>query len=159
MSVVLRVILIVVGIIGIQAAIWIPIVIWLRRKSARASAEIASEIAAIQGERLVAGPENGSYRGGSGGHGKVKGNGVIVLTDRRLVFRKLLGATVEIPVHTIAGTKTSKSFLGARTGGSTHLIVITTEPAELGFYVKDVDAWQRHLDAIRPARATERPLQ
>jgi hypothetical protein len=151
MNVMLLVMLIVLGVVVVQVAMWIPIIIWIRRKSARALAELASEVAALEDERLVAGPEKGTYRGSSGGHGKVKGNGVIVLTDRRLVFRKLLGASVEVPVHTITGTKRSRSFLWARSGGATHLIVTTTEPAEVGFYVKDLDAWQRHLDAVRPA--------
>lgn len=148
MDVVLLVGLIVVATVAILAAMWIAIVFWIRRESARVAAEMLSEVSDSTDERLVAGPENGSYRGSSGGHGKVKGYGVLVLTDRRLVFRKLMGATVEIPVHTITGTERTKWFRGARSGGATHLIVTTDEPAEVGFYVKDLDAWQRRLDAV-----------
>lgn len=151
MKVVLLAVLIVLGVAVIQAAIWIPIVIWWRRKSARFATAMVSE-SDLRGERLIAGPEKGSYRGSSGGHGKVKGNGVILLTDRRLVFRKLVGDALEIPVQTITGTGRSKSFLGSRSGGATHLVVTTTEPAEVGFYVANLDAWQRNIDTVRPTQ-------
>lgn len=149
MHIMLLVVLIVAGIVMVQIGIWVPIIIWIRRASERALKEMAAEVAAVKGERLVAGPEQATYRGSSGGPGRVKGLGAIVLTDRRILFRKILGATVEIPVHAVTGTSRSKSFRRARSGLATHLIVSTDEPADVGFYVRDLDAWQNHIDSVR----------
>ena len=148
MNVVLFVVLLILAIAVIQAAIWIPLIRWARRKTQQTLASMISE-AEQSGERLVLGPESGVYRGGTGSYGKVKGNGAMLLTDRRLVFRKLMGAGVEIPTITITGSRRSKGFNGARTGGKTHLIVTTAE-AEVGFFVSDIDAWERAIESARP---------
>jgi hypothetical protein len=106
--------------------------------------------AAASGEQLIAGPESAVYRGGTGPYSAVKGNGTIIFTDRRLVFRKLSGGLVEVPAPMIGGTRQSKSFRGARVGGQTHLVVTTTDAAEVGFFVKDITAWERALAPSRP---------
>jgi hypothetical protein len=112
------------------------------------SAEFAAD-AATAGETIVAGPEPASYRGGTGGHSRVKGNGTIVLTDRRLVFRKLTGEVTDVERSTVTGTREEQAFLGARVGGQTCLVVETDEPAEVGFFVTDLAAWRDHLETGR----------
>ena len=102
------------------------------------------------GERFIAGPERAVYRGGTRPYSPVKGNGTIILTGRRLVFRKLSGGLVEVPTHVIGGVRQSKTFRGSRVGGATHLVVTTADSAEVGFFVKDITAWQRALDPSRP---------
>src|SRR5690349_2180620 len=75
----LGVILLVVGILAVVLLMLVPILGWARRRSRRIEAELAAELA---GEPPLIGPEKASYRGGSGPYPKVKGNGVIVLTER-----------------------------------------------------------------------------
>lgn len=106
--------------------------------------------AAASGERVIAGPESAVYRGGTKPYSAVKGNGTIVLTDRRLVFRKLSGGLVEVPAPMIGAIRQSKSFRGSRVGGATHLVVTTTASAEVAFFVKDITAWERALESGRP---------
>lgn len=107
--------------------------------------------AEASGERFIAGPEGAVYRGGSGPYSAVKGNGTIILTDRRLVFRKLSGGAIEVPVNMIAGVRQLKTFRGSRVGGATHLVVTTTDSAEVGFFVKDISAWTSALTSSRPS--------
>ena len=147
-SLLLLVILIGVGLI--QAAVWILLIRSWRKRSNRFLADFRAS-AAASGERFIAGPEGAVYRGGTGPYSAVKGNGTIILTDRRLVFRKLSGGVVEVPANRIGGVRQSKTFLRSRVGGATHLVVTTTDAAEVGFFVEDTAAWARALDSSRPA--------
>ena len=132
----------------LQAAIWIPITRSWKRRAAQFDAELSAQITA-SGERIIVGREPAVYRGGTGAYSVVKGNGVILLTDRRLLFRKRSGGVVEVAVDKVAGTRQSKSFLGSRVGGATHLVVATTDPAEVGFFVTDLSAWEAALSSVR----------
>lgn len=136
------VILLAVGLI--QAAVWIPLLRRWRTRSASFVDDLRGQ-ADASGERFAAGPEPAVYRGGSRPYSGVKGNGTMILTDRRLVFRKLTGGMIEVPRSKITGTRQEKRFRGSRVGGMTHLVVETADPAELGFFVTDLATWQRAL--------------
>lgn len=129
----------------LQAAVWIPVLRRWRKGSAGFVDDLRAQ-AVASGEHFVAGPEPAIYRGGSRPYSAVKGNGTMILTDRRLVFRKLTGGTTEVPTSNIMRIRLEKSFRGSRVGGKTHLVVDTADPAEIGFFVTDLDAWQRALD-------------
>ena len=128
----------VVGILALQVVIWVPIIMWLRRRGRAVAGQLATE---IEGETVLRAPENGSYRGATiPGYSVVKNNGLIALTPRRLIFRTLTGKTVEIPVDTITGVREATVFKGSVVGGRKHLIV-ETAAGEVGFYVPDTAAW------------------
>lgn len=132
------------GVGVLQAAIWIPLVHSRKRKSATFRAHLAEEMAAA-GETFVIHPEQAVYRGCTGPYGKVRGNGMILLTNRRLVFRKMTGGEVDVPRDNIVGTRRSAVFLASRVGGATHLVISTNDPAEVGFVVNDLHVWERAL--------------
>lgn len=88
--------ILVLAIAGIQALFWIPFTIWLRRKSRRQRVSLTDEVTAA-GETIKRGPESALYRGSAFGYSQVSGNGVILLTDRRLLFRKLTGGRIDAP--------------------------------------------------------------
>jgi hypothetical protein len=145
-NVVLLVVLIVVGVGLVQAAIWIPLVRSWRKKAAVFQRDLDADMAA-SGERIVRGPERAVYRGGTPPFGAVRGNGTIVLTDRRLIFRKISGGIVDVPTSTISGTREAVSFLSSRVGNRVHFIVTTNNPAEVAFFVDDLDAWNAAVEA------------
>ena len=146
MSTAVFVVLLVVGILVLQALIWIPIIVWFRRRSQRVAAELALE---LEGEQVVRPPEKGNYRGATApGYPVVKNNGLIALTHRRLVFRTLTGKAIDIPVDAITGVREAAVFKGSVVGGRTHLIV-ETAAGEIGFYVSDNAGW---LAALSPGR-------
>jgi hypothetical protein len=132
-------ILVVVG--GINFGIWYPII----RKLRRMPDELTAELTAA-GENIVRGPERVAYSGST--HSRVRGISIIALTDRRLVIRKAIGKPVEVATKDIVSVRTDKWFLSARSGRRTHVIVKTTDGAELGFIALDPEAW---LQALRPA--------
>jgi hypothetical protein len=132
------VVLLVGGILAIQVLIWIPIMVWLRRRGRRVAARLHSE---IEGESVVRAPESGSYRGATvPGFPVVKNNGLIALTGGRVIFRTLTGKAIDVPVATITGVREATAFKGSVTGGRQHLILQTAD-GEIGFYVPDTAGW------------------
>lgn len=132
MTTTMFVIVLVGGILALQALIAVPTVIWWRRRSRAVAAWMAAE---LEGETVVLGPEKGAYRGANvPGYPVVKNNGMIALTRRRLIFRTLTNTTIEVPVDAITGVREQSVFKGSVTGGRPHLIV-TTAGGDIGFYV------------------------
>jgi hypothetical protein len=134
-------VLLVLGILLVQVAIWVPIVLVLRRRTAARLVELTAELA-TGGERVVRPPAPGSYRGASAtGFARVKGNCVIALTDRRVVYRMLVGPGGEIALTRVTAVREDPWFRGARKGGRTHLILQVDGDGEVAFYVADHAAW------------------
>ena len=136
----------VLGIIAVQALIWISIIVWFRRKYRAACARVAS---AIELEMVIRPLEKGVYRGTTApGYPTVNNNGrialTIALTKRRLAFVTVTGKSFEIPLDAITGLRESKVFKNSVVGGRTHLIM-RTRSGEIGFFVPDNAAW---VDAI-----------
>jgi hypothetical protein len=143
----LQIVALVVALVAAQAFALVAIVRWLRRRSAERTADLVRELEA-SGERTLRGPEPAVYRGGSGGFSRVKGNGVLALTDRRLLFAKLVGARIELPTHDIVEVREEKWFLRSAVGGQVHVVVKTRSGDEVGFFVLDRDAWIAELRAL-----------
>jgi hypothetical protein len=141
--------LLILGIALLQVLVWVPIVLWMRKRAAAAQAAFEAEVSA-SGERVLRGPEPGVYRGTSGGLSQVKGNCQLVLTDRRLVFLKRTGGRVDVPVDQIAGVGEASAFLHSVVRGRTHVVVTMRDGSEVGFFARDHAAWVR---ALRPAKA------
>ena len=140
-------VLLVLGILSLQALVWIPLILWLRRKSARLLTELREELAAAD-ERATHGPESVIYRGATDRYPKVKGNGIIALTHRRLIFRPLIGKRLELSLDQLTGVREGKWFLNSYAGGRMHLILRMNDGAEVGFMVKDHPAWMAALRTI-----------
>jgi hypothetical protein len=127
----------------------LALVTWLRARSRAAHAQLAGELAV---DPPVRGPESAVYRGSTGAYPKVAGNGQLALTASRLLFRKLVGRGVDVPLASITAVSTAKKFNGSVRGGYTHLVV-HTRTGDLGYYVTDLDGW---VAAIERALANRR---
>src|SRR3954447_10236370 len=100
--------LIVVRVLVVLIAVWIPIIVWLRRRGRAVAGRLPTD---IEGDTIVRAPEKGSYRGATApAYPVVKNTGLIALTRRRLVFRTLTGKVIEIPVDTITGVREATVF-------------------------------------------------
>lgn len=143
------VLLILLAVTLVQAAIWIPLGFKFKRDADAFQKKLEAEIAA-SGEKILRGPEKGIYRGcTAASFGGVRGNGLIWLTSQRLIFRKLTGGTIHVPLGTVKGSHEAKSFLGSVSGNRMHFVVDTNDGAEIAFYVADNAAWARDLAAAR----------
>lgn len=136
---------IVLGIAAVNLLIWIPVILWFRRRSREAHARLA---AAIAGEKVICPAEKGNYRGSTApGYPMVNNNAVIALTNRQLICITVTGKTIQLPLTSITGVREAKAFKSSVVGGRTHLIV-RIPSGELGFFVSDNAVW---LNAIRTA--------
>jgi len=143
----MNVLLLVLGILAVIASVLALALIPISRRLKVIAGEMESELAA-SGERVIVAPEPAVYRGATSGYGHVKGNGIVALTDQRLVFRKVVGEAVEIPVDQIAGVRTEKWFLRAYGGGRPVVVLTTRSGVEVGFVFSDVEAWTTRLRAL-----------
>ena len=140
------VVLLVLGIGALQALIWIPIIIWWRRRARDTKARLAAEIGS---EATIRPPEKGIYRGATApGYPVVNNNGTIALTDRRLIFITLTGKVIEIPQADIIGVREAKVFKASVRGGRSHLIV-QVPAGEVAFYVASNADWIASITSLR----------
>jgi hypothetical protein len=108
MKIIEFVLLLVLGIAALQALIWIPIIVWLRRRYRDALGRLSAE---TQSENVLRPPEKARYRGATApNYPGVSNNGVIALTKRRLVFLTVTGKSIEIPGSEIRGIHQAKVF-------------------------------------------------
>ncbi|WIM88627.1 hypothetical protein PT015_03795 [Candidatus Mycobacterium wuenschmannii] len=137
--------LIVLGIAAVQAVIWIPIIVWWRRKSRVARVRLE---AALESETPVRPPEKGVYRGATApGYPVVNNNGTIALSARRLIFITLTGKLIDVPVAQIVGVREDKVFKASVRGGRSHLIV-QLPSGEVAFYVASNADWIGALNGL-----------
>ena len=152
LSIVIMVVSIVTGVAIINVVIWRV----LRGKIAKLPPLLLAELQAM-GEHVVIAPEPGIYRGGTGSFSRVKSIGAIALTRSRVVFRGAFGSQVDVPLPQVAGLREDKWFLRAYRGGRLHLIVRTVAGDEVGFFVKDHEAWKGALQKIIGKGASTTP--
>lgn len=87
MKIVEFVLLLVFGIAALQGLIWIPIILWLRRRYRDALGRLSAE---IQSETVLRPPEKARYRGATApNYPRVNNNGVIALTNAGWFFSLL----------------------------------------------------------------------
>ncbi len=108
--------------------------------------------ASAAGETIRRGPEPALYRGAVFGYSQVDADGVILLTDRRLLFRKLTGGRVDVPIEKVAGVRKDKVFLGAYRSGREHLILHLSNRDAAGFLVADPAAWSSAIEELMQDR-------
>jgi hypothetical protein len=111
--------------------------LWLHRKGVAGRAELDTELAS---EPAVRGPERGIYRGSTGSYSKVLGNGTIVLTARRLIFRKATGRRVDVALADVLRVDQQKVFNRGVVGNRIHL-VLHTHHGDVGYFVGDLEGW------------------
>lgn len=150
----LIVVAIVAVVLLVNLLVWIPVLMWLRRRSDALSTTMATDVVRT-GETVVIPPEPGAYRGGDKPFSAVKGNGVVMLTDRRLECRVATGRVVTIPVGDITGVRTATWFRRSASGGRIHLVVATASGAEVGFFVSQPDRWAEALNGLGAATPTD----
>jgi hypothetical protein len=144
-----QIVWLVIGILVLEALIWIPIVIWMRRKSAVMVQETKDSIM-LSGEHVVLGPESILFRKPMFRRfGVVGGNAMATLTEKRIIITPLAGSKLEIPLPDIAEVKEGKWYRGSARGGLTHVILKLQDGKEYALQVKDPKPWMAGLESRR----------
>jgi len=112
---------------------------WKKRKIAGLFQELK-----LSGETFIITPEFASFRGATSTYGRIKCDGIIGLTDSKLVFVPLVGKKIEIALENINTVTEEKTFLGSCRAGMPFLVLHGID-MDIGFYVKDNVKWQNTL--------------
>lgn len=142
-----QIVLLVLAVLGLQVVIWVPLLLWMRKRGETTLEEVRLHVTST-GESITKGPDHGSYESGSGEFSAVSGAGVLVLTEKRLLFRKIIGADVEIPIERIKAVREEKTFRGSYRGGKLFLVIDTKNDDEVGFVVADHPSWLETLRGV-----------
>lgn len=129
-----------IGLAVLALAGLVGFLVWLVRRSRRVGEEVRASYV-----HAVLGPERGTYRGGTGSYSRVANSGWLVLTDRELVVRTLLGKGFTVQRASIRGTRVEKSYNGRRSQWP--VLVLETAQGEVGLSVADLPRWQAAIEA------------
>ncbi len=92
------------------------------------------------GSALVLPPEKAIFRGAYMGFGRQVRRGILCLSRQRLVFFRLDGTRIDLPLEGVKACSMRRFFLG-RGSSRYHLIVTLQDGNEVGFYVSDPETW------------------
>lgn len=113
--------------------------LWALRRSAALKQEVEESTSAH--ERFLVSPQNAGYSGGPSRFGRAKGSGVLALTDRQVIFRRVFGGPLEIELADIASVSEAAWYRGMYKAGRRHVILHLKEGAKVAFMVRDATAW------------------
>jgi len=116
----------------------------IRRKMELACDEI-KQLIQLSGEKVLITPESGSFRGATNKLGRIKSDGIIALTSKRLIFKKAFSPRFEIELKEVIEITTDAKFLGAWRAGVIHLVLNLKNGDRVGFYFKDLEKWKIEL--------------
>ena len=134
-----QVVLLVVGILALNVAVWIPALLWVRSRIRTLIEALGAELDA-SGERTLVAPEAALYGGATGPYPRARGNVVVALTNRRVIVRRLVGAGFEIARDDVVSAREAASFHG-RTRSASVVVVTTRAGGEIGLLVREPRAW------------------
>lgn len=101
----------------------------------------------LSGEAFILGPEVASFRGATAKYGRIKCDGVIGLTNEKIIFVPFVSKKFFIPTNEIKDVSESKKFLGHYRAGIS-VLVLHSKEADIGFFVKNVLRWQNAIRGI-----------
>lgn len=140
--------LLIIIIVLVMLLFWSLVLSWIKRKSKSLKEEFML-FCQQSGEKIVIEPQACLYRGSDFKFGNVKGNGVICLTDKSIIFEKLTGQRIIIQRSDIEKVSEEKWFKGKAsygTGAKYHLVIHTGDDNKVGFLMRDTEAWKSQLN-------------
>ena len=135
-------------VIGINVGVWILLVVGWRFQRARMEQKLNEDVSST-GEYLLLGPQTGMYAKRKG-IVTVKSMGVMALTNKRLMFRVLLGKGFDIPYEEITGFSEAKWFKGTYQSGRPFMILQLRDGSEIAFQTRDQQRWVDELQSLAP---------
>lgn len=131
---------------AVQAALWVTLLLWLRSRTASLKRALWDECIRA-GEIVTLRPRTAVFRGSAAGGSMVRGNGVLIVTEKRLIFRKLFGRGVEIARSEIAGVSDRLKRLprSAKKASGEVVVIHTNDRNQFSFLLPDADVLRRAL--------------
>ncbi|MHB1456809.1 MAG: hypothetical protein ACYC0V_07830 [Armatimonadota bacterium] len=129
-----------ITILTINAIVWTLVFLRIRHQMTMLQEDMRRS-----GKLTVIAPESASFRGSTNRYGMVKSLGVIMLTEKMLIFKKAFASEMRIPVSDIVDISKYEWFLQSYHSGKEHLILKLNDGTQIGFIVNDVNRWIREL--------------
>lgn len=142
------VVLLVAGILAINAVVWGVVLFFLRRRTRQIAAEWAA-----QGLSFRKGPEMATYRGHASVAIPARGNALLGLTDRDLrLIRIVPRREFVVPLAQITKIEQVRAWKGSYKAGRPVIVVYyhdtsTAQDDAIGFSVRNSQAWLEALNA------------
>lgn len=131
--------------IVVMLAVYAPIMLWNRRKTAQLIRETEDSLT-VSGEHAVLGPMGVLfYEPILRWLGMRARHGVVTLTDDRLIIRPLVGPETDIPLADIAKVWKSKWYNASHGAGYTHVALKLEDGQRFAILVKDPRPWMERL--------------
>ncbi len=143
--------------LGMMAVIFAAVVLLTRRLGSgaeRRADELRDEVERL-GEAWSIPLEGATYYGathsGAGNEGathtysRVKGNGVLGLTGRRVVFAPISGERLSVPLVRVSGARLKGWRRSGAGGRRRHLVLELDDGGKVSFLVGDPAVWMRRL--------------
>jgi len=132
------------------AAVFIIVALWLKKSGKGVLAEFEVE---HPGEKILHKDGANFFGLQSKGMGQVRGNGLLILTKRKLYFRQFVPAKwFEIPLAWISSLAHPRSFLGKSKGMKLLVVNYTNQEGAadaIGWAVNDLDKWSELITSKR----------
>lgn len=131
---------IVVLFLAVQAGLWGAIVLWLRRREEALKRSLWSECIAAR-EVAAVRPRPALFQGAAPAQGLRRGNGVLIVTEKRLVFERLTGGRIEIPrdeIDDVADRWKGRSR-GVKGGSGEMVVIRRKDKSQYGFLLPAAD--------------------
>ncbi|MCK4818238.1 hypothetical protein KA005_20885 [bacterium] len=137
-----------VFIIGILFLVLLPLIFWLRKLKKEKMEKVMEK---LKGKNLLIMSQGANFFGQkSRGFAQMRGNGVLVLTDEMLFFEMWVPSKeLSIPVSSITGVETVRSFLGKTKGWPLLKINFTNESKEAdsaAWLVDRLEEWTKIIE-------------
>lgn len=147
--------LLALGILGVQALIWIPIVVWLERRGRWATAATRERVE-HSGEPMLIEAQTVEYcHLGLQKIGIQRTRASVAITRQRVIVTPHFGSGDDIPLKEIAEVKGNKWFRSFYRNGQTFVILKLRDGREVGFLTRDAQRWIRTLrERAAPAELT-----
>lgn len=133
----------VAGLLLLMSLVAVATMAWIRRRSRALQHQLLAECRDRE-EKIIIGPQPGLYRGADQTFGRTKGNGVLCLTEQRLLFARLTGPRIVIPREALDSARLEPIFLRQTVVGKgvdQHLVIHTRDGNRIGFLIRRPERW------------------
>lgn len=144
----MQTVMLAIGLLLLSLMVALLTFVWVRQRSRRLQRRMLENCRAAD-ERIVLGPQAALYRGADRGVSNNKGNGVMCLTEKRLIFERLTGPRIVVDRTELKDASLARGFKGETalgTGNQQHLLVHTKDGKRIGFLINQPQRWH---DAIK----------
>lgn len=133
--------------VAVPLSVLVVVALVLRRVGAHAAARadaLRDEVTA-RGEAWVLPLQAGALQGCEGTLDRLKGDGVVGLTESRLLFEPIVGRGVSLPLARLAAVRATHDRHRLSRGGRSRLVLELDDGSRLGLLVRDESEWLGRL--------------